>query len=98
MNKVNDYIQQQLDMVLKLAKEKQQVINQIRSKETKKLGLFHLAVSAEEKEHLVARARKLFDSRIANIYKQINEELKNSGQEEIQNPFEVNKEGEINNV
>lgn len=95
---MNDYIQQQLDKVLKLARERQQVINQIRSFDKKKRGLFYLAVTNEERALMVTLASKQYDTRIAGVYKQINEQLRALGQEEIQNPFEVNKEGEINNV
>jgi hypothetical protein len=90
---MNDYIQKQLDKVLKLHQEKNQVINRIKIIKTKKVGRNQLQISNDERVKMLDQARKLYDSKINNIYKNMNLELVKAGHEELENPYE-NKKGE----
>ncbi|KAB3527117.1 hypothetical protein [Alkaliphilus serpentinus] len=88
---MNDYIDQQLDKVLQLNKEKNQVIRRIKTNRTKRHGMHILSITKEEKEKQIDKARKLYDAKINAIYIKMNQELKKAGLEELENPYQITK-------
>lgn len=90
---MNSYIEQQLNKVLLLNKEKNKVISRIKTIKTKKVGVHHLRITDKEKKDRIEKATKLYDTKINAVYTKMNMNLKKAGYEELENPYQ-NKKGE----
>lgn len=80
-------IQKELDAVIQQNKQRQQAIKTIRSTTHKKVGMTYLEISPDEKEKMLNKVQKFYDSKIDGIYQDINNELQAAGQPLLTNPF-----------
>ena len=91
---MNDYIQQQLNKVLLLNKEKQQALEVVKQTKTKRRGSHLVTISKEEKEQMTAKVNKVYTNKINQVYKSLNSKLTESGHNTIENPF-IERKDEI---
>lgn len=80
-------IQKELDAVIQQNKQRQQAIKTIRSTTHKKVGMTYLEISPDEKEKMLNKVQKFYDSKIDGIYQDINNQLQAVGQPPLTNPF-----------
>lgn len=85
---MNDYIEQQLNQVLEVNKQRQVSLKTISSTQTKRVGQYLMQVSDEEKQAMTQKTNRLYDSKIKAIYDNMNLELEKAGHEKLINPFE----------
>lgn len=79
---------QGLDKVIQLNKERHQALKTVMSTKTKKVGLYLLEISEDEKIQTYGKVQRFYDSKIKSIYDGMNQELEKTGQEKLINPFE----------
>lgn len=84
---MHGYINEQLDKVLLLRKQWTLELNRVSNKRTKKVGLAMLTISPEEKMMNYQKIHDRYRTSIAVVYDDINEKLREAGQQELINPF-----------
>lgn len=80
-------VQKKLDDVIQLNKKRQKDIKTIRSTTHKKVGMAYLEISPDEKDKMLNKVQKDYDSKIDGIYQDINNQLQAAGQPLLTNPF-----------
>ena len=80
-------VQKKLDEVIQLSKERQQARKTVTSTTHKKVGMTYLEISQHEKEKMLNKVQRFYDSKIDGIYQDINNQLQAAGQPLLINPF-----------
>lgn len=80
-------VQKQLDQVIQLNRERQQAIRTVIKTKHKTVGLYRMELSPDEKEIMLNKVQKFYNTKIDAIYQGINKELEAAGQPLLNNPF-----------
>lgn len=87
MNAINNFIQNELDKILKLQLLKRKELHDVYIKNSKSIGRLHFELLPAEKAAMLQHIHRKYDKQIQTIYENINSKLSDLNMEKIQNPF-----------
>lgn len=82
---MSEHVQQQLDKVLQLNRQRKQDLLVIKQTMTKRRGQYQVQIRKEEKEQLAAKVNRFYDTKINQVYEKLG----------LENPFRERKSDEI---